>query len=126
MNSRVSDAVPLEGTLPKRGYDGDWKHFDQWRRERPDAEDWTEKLAPFMVPRGTRNLALHKPVTSRQEIPAIGRLKYITDGKMFDVEEGHWVELDPGLQWVQIDLGRVSRVHAVLIWHDASFSNSPP
>ena len=114
------DLVPLKLTLPKAGFDGEWLRIDQWRRERPQAEDWTEQLPRFLVPRGTRNLALHKPVTSSDKNPIMGKLEQITDGEKAGLEEGI-VELASGRQWVQIDLGRISRIHAVLIWHSAAF-----
>lgn len=71
----------------------------------------------FMVPPGTRNLALGRPVTSSTvDEPIIGELFQITDG-VKRCEDSDYVELDPGLQWVQIDLGARARVHAVAVWH---------
>lgn len=71
----------------------------------------------FMVPPGTKNLAGGKPVTtSMEEEPIIGELTQIVD----DVKksgEFDFVEMDPGLQWVQIDLGAVRRLYGVLVWH---------
>jgi len=41
---------------------------------------------------------------------------YITDGdKQYDAVT--YVELAPGLQWIQIDLGKELEIHAVCIWH---------
>lgn len=118
--SRPSSLVPLDVKLPKRGWDGQWMHFDRWRRERPEAEDCTLELAPFLVPHGTRNLALRRPVTSSDPEPTIGDLKQITDGNKEGTEDAR-VELMHGLQWVQIDLGRPCRLHAILVWHSAAF-----
>ena len=113
----AADLVPLEIKLQRRMMGGDWHDFARLRRERPEAEDWTEKPPRFMVPRGTRNLALHKPVTSSDMDLPVGRLEQITDGDK-DGIQGSWIELNPGKQWVQIDLGRVSTLHAILIWHN--------
>lgn len=71
----------------------------------------------FMVPPGTRNLARGRPVTSSTvDEPIIGELSRVTDGVKRS-EDTDYVELDAGLQWVQIDLGMRARVHAIAIWH---------
>jgi len=71
---------------------------------------------PFMVPPGLTNLALLKPVTCSDDEPVAGDVDQVTDGLKksgpFD-----YVELGPGLGWVQIDLGQVRTIHAVVIWH---------
>ena len=97
--SRPADLVPLEVELPRWGFDGEWQLFEEWRRKRPDAENCTEKLAPFLVPRGTRNLALHRPVTSSEKEPTIGELGLITDGYK-EGTESSYVELGERLQYV--------------------------
>ncbi|MDR2429723.1 MAG: discoidin domain-containing protein [Puniceicoccales bacterium] len=70
----------------------------------------------IQVPEGTTNLAKHKPVTSSDKTPIVGELNYVTDGDK-DGDEGYEVELAPGVQWVQIDLGKTADLHAVLLWH---------
>ncbi len=71
----------------------------------------------FMVPPGTRNLALGRPVSSSTvDEPIIGELCQVTDG-VKKSEDADYVELDAGLQWVQIDLGMRARVHAITVWH---------
>jgi Na+-transporting NADH:ubiquinone oxidoreductase subunit NqrC len=71
----------------------------------------------FMVPPGTVNLALGKPVTSSmEEIPIIGELSQIVDG-VKKSGEFDYVEMDPGLQWVQIDLEAVHTVYCIVVWH---------
>ncbi len=74
------------------------------------------KQPTFMVPRGTVNLALKKKVSSSDSWPLLGELSYVTDGKKTGIE-GSFVELGPMKQWVQIDLKRTCRVHAVYLWH---------
>jgi len=71
---------------------------------------------PFLVPVGTVLLSAGKPVTASDKEPVIGELSYITDGKKSG-EDGYYVELGPGLQWVQLDLGKSQTLYAVVVWH---------
>lgn len=74
------------------------------------------KRPDFMVPAGTLNLARGKKVTSSDNNPDVGTLDMIVDGDK-DGNEGSWVELGPGKQWVQIDLAKKASIYAVLVWH---------
>ena len=71
---------------------------------------------PFMVPVGTVLLSAGKPVTSSDKEPVIGELSFVTDGKKSG-EDGYYVELGPGMQWVQIDLGKSAALYAIVVWH---------
>jgi hypothetical protein len=75
-----------------------------------------DKRPDFMVPVGTVNLAAGKKVTASDSEPIIGTLDMITDDDKAG-EEGSWVELAPGKQWVQIDLEKEADIYAVLVWH---------
>ena len=75
-----------------------------------------EKRPPIIVPKGLKNLAFKKEVTSSDSEPVVGELECITDGNK-DGVEGSYVELSPGKQWVQIDLGKKSKIYAVCLWH---------
>ncbi len=79
------------------------------------APEWKSRGVVFL-PKGSVNVALHKPVTSSDDAPIIGDLTLITDGEK-GAEDGRWVELMPGTQWVQIDLQKAFNIHAVLLWH---------
>jgi hypothetical protein len=71
-----------------------------------------------MVPPGLTNLALGKPVaSSMEEEPIEGKLSQVTDGIL---KSGAYdtVMLDPGPNYVQIDLGGPYTVFAVVVWHD--------
>lgn len=68
------------------------------------------------LPAGARNLALGKEVSSSDCLIVTGELSFVTDGDK-DGDEGYEVELAPGLQWIQIDLGEPSEIHAVALWH---------
>jgi hypothetical protein len=74
------------------------------------------KRPDFYVPAGTINMAKNKKVTASDNNPDVGTLDMIDDGDK-DGNEGSWVELGPGKQWVQIDLARDANIYAVLIWH---------
>jgi hypothetical protein len=74
------------------------------------------KRPDFMVPDGTINLARSKKVTASDNDPDVGTLDMIVDGDK-DGNEGSWVELGPGKQWVQIDLAKRANVYAILLWH---------
>jgi hypothetical protein len=76
----------------------------------------TDDLPDLMVPKGTVNLALKKPVTASDPNPILGELSFVTDGVKEGSEEAY-VELSPQLQWVQIDLGKTSNIYAVYMWH---------
>ena len=83
----------------------------------PNLEVVTGKpRAPFFVAKGTKLLSLKKAVTSSDMQPVIGELSFVTDGEKAG-EDGYFVELGPGKQWVQIDLGASSTIAAVLVWH---------
>ena len=71
---------------------------------------------PFMVPTGTKLLSLKRPVQSSDRQPVIGELEMLTDGEK-EGGDGYFVELGPGRQWVQIDLGASYALHAILAWH---------
>jgi hypothetical protein len=74
------------------------------------------KPPQILVPTGVTNLARGKKVTASDSAPVIGDLSLITDGDK-ESEEGYFVELDRGLQWVQIDLGASAELYAVAVWH---------
>ncbi len=71
---------------------------------------------PLLAPAGVENVAKGKPVTSSDPEPIIGELECVTDGTK-EAEEGAYVELGPGLQWVQIDLKKKYEIFGLLVWH---------
>ena len=71
---------------------------------------------PFFVPTGTTLLSLKKKVTSSDENPVIGELDMVTDGEKSG-GDGYFIELGPGPQWVQVDLGAPHALYAILAWH---------
>lgn len=73
---------------------------------------------PFMAPPGVTNLALRKPATfSLDEDDFIdGFVDQLTDG-VKKSREGDYIDLGPGLQWAQVDLGAEYTVYCVVVWH---------
>jgi hypothetical protein len=83
----------------------------------PNLEVITGKpRGPFFVPTGTKLLSLKRPVRSSDMQPVIGELTMVTDGEK-EGGDGYFVELGPGKQWVQVDLGASYALHAILVWH---------
>jgi len=105
--------VPLEIKLPRPLFQGTPKNI----KPAPTLEKFVDKpRVPFYVPAGLVNLALNKKVTSSDTAPVIGELSMVTDGDL-EGSDGSFVELGPGTQWVQIDLGKKSDIYALLVWH---------
>lgn len=107
------ELVPLKLKLPRPAFKGTPAHAPPGTRiKKPTGKP----RPPFLAPKGTQNVALNKPVTGSDEEPIIGELEFVTDGDK-EAKEGSYVELGPGVQWVQIDLKRKYEIHALLIWH---------
>jgi hypothetical protein len=71
---------------------------------------------PLQVPKGVKNVALKKPVTSSVK-PYTGDLAQLTDGKK-EPSDDDAVEFKKGTQWVQVDLGESFTIYAIALWHD--------
>lgn len=74
------------------------------------------KQPTIIAPAGTVNLAANKKVTSSDAAPIIGDLSCVTDGDKLS-DDGYFVELAEGKQWVQIDLGKSSPLYGIVLWH---------
>jgi len=108
----AQDKVPLKTDLPKPLFVGTPVPINV-----PNLEPkLTGKRPDFMVPPGLVNLAKGKKVTASDTEPVVGTLDLVTDGDK-EGDEGSWVELAPGKQWVQIDLEKVAEIYVVLVWH---------
>jgi len=104
--------VPLDIKLPRPMFVGTPKNIRSPNLEKPTGK----ARPPFMAPKGTKNVALGKPVTSSDEEPIIGELDLVTDGDK-EASDGCYVELGPGVQYVQIDLRAVYQIYAIVVWH---------
>ncbi|UWZ81914.1 discoidin domain-containing protein [Occallatibacter riparius] len=108
----AQDKVPLKTQLPKPLFVGTPVPLNVPNLEPP----LKGKRPDFMIPAGSVNLAKGKKVTASDENPVVGTLDLVTDGDKAG-DEGSWVELGPGKQWLQIDLGKSANIYAVLLWH---------
>jgi len=105
--------VPVEVKLPKPLFQGTPKNL----KPSPTLEKYDEKpRPPFYAPEGVTNLAARKKVTSSDNAPIVGELELVTDGDK-EGSDGSFVELGPGTQWVQIDLGKPADIYAFVVWH---------
>lgn len=110
---RGQDQMPLKLDLPKARFEGTQKNIPP----NPHIEPYTTQLRPdILVPKDTVKLSAGKPITSSDEMPVIGDLEMVTDGDK-EGGDGSFVELGPGLQWVEIDLGKSCDIRAIVVWH---------
>jgi hypothetical protein len=109
--ARQADKVELKLNLPKPMFIGTPTNIKS-----ANLEVTGKPRGPFMVPAGTKLLSLKKPVKASDMQPVIGELDMLTDGEK-EGGDGYFIELGPGKQWVQIDLGASYALHAILAWH---------
>src|ERR1051325_2157163 len=105
----ADDKVPLKLDLPKPLFAGTPRPIQLPNLEKPSAA----KRPDFLVPAGTVLLSKGKPVTSSDAQPVIGEVSFVADGDKTGTD-GAYVELGPGPQWVQIDLGAPAKLAAIL------------
>ena len=82
----------------------------------PHLEPIDTPAPTIMVPADVSNIAAGLEVTSSDDFPIIGDLELVTDGDK-ESEEGYFVELAPGPQWIQIDFGGVAELYGLGLWH---------
>jgi len=110
----AKDLVPLNVELPKPLFSGTPKAPP--KDTTVDLKTLGKRRGQFLVPKGIELISTKKPVKMSDENPIIGDSSVINDGSK-EGTDGNWVELAPGLQWVQIDLKTSSEVWAVALWH---------
>ncbi|MBN1972816.1 MAG: hypothetical protein JW787_04210 [Sedimentisphaerales bacterium] len=103
---------PIEVNLPTAMFVGTPQDIVVEKLEKPLGKP----RPPFLAPPGTKLVSLGKPITSSDNDPIIGRLKYITDGDK-EASDGCFVELMPLKQHVTIDLGKEYEIWAIIVWH---------
>ena len=113
---RAEDAVakePLVLELPAPTLKGTPEQLP----EGPNIEPNSDKPRPaLLVPKGVKNVALNKPVTTSVK-PFTGEANQLTDGKK-EAMDFDTVEMKKGVQWIQVDLGEPFAIQAIAIWHD--------
>ena len=108
------EPIPLE--LPKPCFIGTLENLPPGTHVKI-TEGPAKPRDPFLAPKGAKNVAFKRPVTASDMEPVFGTLDLITNGSKEAVGDPY-VELGPGVQWVQIDLGSPLAIHAILLWHD--------
>ena len=110
----AGDLVPLglAETLPKPMFVGTPQSTKVENLEKPLGRP----RPPFLAPKGTKNVADGKPVSSSDEEPIIGEIEMITDGDK-EAADGSYVELGPLAQNVTIDLEGEYNMYAIVVWH---------
>ncbi len=126
MNAQAQDAEPqtktgpngeelieLKVRLPKPMFVGTPTNIKSENLE----ESTGKPRETFFVAKGANALLSRmKPVTSSDTYPIIGEASFVTDGDK-NGGDGSFVELGPGMQWVQIDLDKELELSAVVLWH---------
>jgi hypothetical protein len=104
--------VPVPFVLPQPVFEGTPQNLKvpNLEKARYKARD------PFLAPANVKNVARRKVVTSSDSAPILGELSMINDGERSG-EEGYFVELAPGRQFVQVDLAAPQEIYAILFWH---------
>ena len=67
------------------------------------------------VPHGSINVAANKTVSASDKYPIMGELSFLTDTNKSG-EDKTILEIMPGKQWIQIDLGETCEVYAIAMW----------
>jgi hypothetical protein len=111
--TELAKPVPIKIELPAPAFRGTPVPIDEPNVEKPLGKP----REPFLAPPGTVNLARGKPVRCSDPAPSAGEVDLVTDGDK-EASDFGYLELRPGSQWVQIDLGRKATVYAVLLWHN--------
>ena len=91
-------------------------HSSSWMINTSENLEKKSLIPTIFAPKGTVNIAKGKIVTSSDDWPVIGELGYVTNGDKRG-HDGTYVEIGPGLQWIQIDLGSVHEIFAIALWH---------
>ena len=122
-DTTASELVPLDIKIPRLG-SYEWVHMRPVPNMQENDEYGKHREA-FLVPIGTKNFALGKPVSSTDDAPIIGNIEQVTDGKKDWAERG-FVELDCGLQSVTIDLLDTYEIYAIVFWHNTGHAGPGP
>lgn len=109
----ADDQAPLDIKLPIPAFMGTPTEIPASEHlEKPS----DKPRAPFLAPKGVKNVALNKKVTSSDPSPVSGTLDLVTDGDK-ESSDNSYVELHRKTQWVQIDLEGDFTIYAIVVWH---------
>jgi len=108
----AQDLEPIKIDLPEPMFVGTPTNLSVPNLEKPLGKP----RPPFLAPKGTKNVALGKAVSSTDEFPIIGELEMVSDGEN-NADDGYFVELGPFTQHVTIDLEKQYSIYALVVWH---------
>ncbi|MEE8452164.1 MAG: hypothetical protein V3R99_09625 [Thermoguttaceae bacterium] len=109
----LGNLVPIDIELPAPAFRGTPVPLNEPNVAKPLGRP----RGPFLAPEGTINLAIGKPAICSDPAPPSGETDFVTDGDK-EASDFGYLELRPGTEWVQIDLGEKATVYAVLVWHN--------
>jgi hypothetical protein len=109
----AGDLVPLDLKLPPPAFKGTPKDIQLSSYVEPLSD---KPRAPMMVPAGLKNLAPGSKLSCSDKNATASTLQKIVDGDKEATDESI-IFLRKGTQWVQLDLGSVNEVFALVIWH---------
>jgi hypothetical protein len=107
--------VPLAPALPRPTFTG--TPLDTRSAHREPYRGEGVPPPPLLVPEGTRLLSRGRAVTAGDARLKRRDLALVTDGDK-QYSPSAYLELAPGVQWVQIDLGTQAVIHAVCLWRE--------
>ncbi len=107
-----ANLVPIRFDLPAPAFRGTPVPAKEPNVEKPTLKP----REAFLAPEGTVSLAGGMPVICSDPAPASGEIDFVTDGDK-EASDFGYLELRPGTEWVQIDLGQRATIYAVLLWH---------
>ncbi len=107
--------VPLAPALPKPTFEGTPIDVRSPHREAYRGEGVPPP--PLLVPRGVRLISSRRPVTCNDSRAKPSDLALVTDGdKQYSASA--YLELAPGVRWIQLDLGTNAEIYAVCLWRE--------
>jgi len=111
-DAKSGGLVPLILDLPAPAFKGTPKDLLV-----PNVEPLSDKpRPPMMVPAGLKNVALGAKATCSDKNASADVLAKVTDGNK-DASDDSIMFLRKGVQWLQLDLGKVYETFAIVIWH---------
>ena len=109
------ELIPLAPLLPKPTFEGTPVDVRSPHREAYRGEGVPPP--PLLVPAGTRLLSAGCPVSASDPRAPARDLALVTDGNK-RYSPSAYLELAPGVQWVQLDLRTNAALQAVCLWRE--------
>ncbi len=90
-----------------------------WHVDSAHFEPIPDRPRPLLlVPPGTTNVSVRRTVTCSDSRYSSSDLQTLVDGNLHKKDcRRDFVVLRPGPQWIQVDLGAVYPLYAVVVWH---------